>query len=562
MVTSKIGVVFILLLSLGIVGCEDGKDGAQGVAGPAGAIGPAGVDGTDGTEGTDGADGSDGADGINCWDLNKNGLPDSPAEDLNLDGKVDVADCNSMAGGDSGTVSQLHITYFNERPYAGTSSCLNCHGTIGDEILTTGHWKWEGISGGITGVENDIHGKTDVINNFCIAVGSNEGRCSQCHIGYGYADNTFDFSNTENIDCLVCHDQSGTYKKAPTTAGLPDPSVDLQVVAKSVALSSGIPSRRNCLACHASAGGGDNVKHGDLSSALVATTREYDVHMGTDSANLQCTTCHEVARNSDGFQTSHGIGGMVYHSVDEGHMKQCGDCHGNVATIHAGTTVVPVLAAHGDVFACQVCHIPAIARQISTKVEWNWSEAGQDIDPIPVDPVTGRPNYDKKKGTFYWQNNVRPELLYYNGKWDKVIANVSDTFTSTPVILARPTATYKDVNARIYPFKKMIGDQPADANNTMIIPHLFGSKGGPNPYWAKYDWNLALQDGAAYNGQTYSGAFQFVDTVMYLSVNHEVAPKETAYGMNGSCNDCHGGNQIDWAGLGWSADPNEGGTRP
>ena len=96
----------------------------------------------------------------------------------------------------------------------------------------------------------------------------------------------------------------------------------------------------------------------------------------------------------------------------------------------------------------------------------------------------------------------------------------------------------------------------------MLVPHLFGMKGGPNPYWAKFDWDLALQDGAAYTGQTYSGAFNFVETYMYLTVNHEVAPAEQAYGMDGACGDCHTGNQIDWTLLGYDADPVTGGTRP
>jgi hypothetical protein len=96
----------------------------------------------------------------------------------------------------------------------------------------------------------------------------------------------------------------------------------------------------------------------------------------------------------------------------------------------------------------------------------------------------------------------------------------------------------------------------------MLVPHLFGGKGGPNPYWKVFDWDLALQDGAAYTGQTYTGAYEFVETFMYLSVNHEVAPKEQAYGFGGACGDCHGGDQIDWIGLGWDGDPVTGGDRP
>ena len=85
----------------------------------------------------------------------------------------------------------------------------------------------------------------------------------------------------------MCHDQSGTYSKGKTSAGMPDPSVDLNAVARSISLGSE-PTRKACIGCHAKAGGGDNVKHGDLSTDMIATTREFDVHMGVNGANFSC----------------------------------------------------------------------------------------------------------------------------------------------------------------------------------------------------------------------------------------------------------------------------------
>ncbi|MGI9233857.1 MAG: tetrathionate reductase family octaheme c-type cytochrome [Woeseiaceae bacterium] len=540
-------IALALVAAFGLSGC-DGDDGAAGANGSTGAAG---------------TDGTDGSDGISCWDLNADGVGDLPDEDLNGDGVVDVLDCNAFASG-AYAAEQLHTGYFTEHPYEGTESCMNCHGKIGDDVLTTGHFTWEGVASNIEGFEGGIHGKKDILNNFCIAIPSNEGRCTQCHIGYDYKDATYDFSDPDNVDCLVCHDQTGTYAKAKTTAGLPEPGVDLALVAQSVAANSGVPTIDNCIDCHAKAGGGDNVKHGDLSMSLANTTRDFDVHMGTDGADLECVACHQVARDADGNLLSHGIGGMPYHSVDEGVMKQCDDCHGDRFNIHVGTTVETVLNFAGhDALACQVCHIPTFARNTSTKVEWYWADAGQDVDPVPVDAATGRPTYDKKKGTFVWANDVRPALRYFNGKYTKFLIGENDQYTSLPAMLAEPVGDYTDPNAMIYPFKKMIGNQPADAGNqTILVPHLFGAAGGPNAYWGKYDWNLALVDGAAATGQTYTGAFEFVDTEMYLSVNHEVAPKEQAYGMDGACGDCHLDNQIDWAALGWSGDPADGGARP
>jgi len=536
------GLVPALFLALAIVGCE-GDDGSPGAAGATGAAG------------------LDGDDGVACWDLNANGVGDPP-EDLNGDGTVDVYDCNPTASGTSET-DQLHKGYFTEHAYNGTQSCLNCHGPIGQDMLTKAHFTWQGTASNITGYTGEIHGKNDLINNFCIAVPTNEGRCTQCHAGLGYDDASFAFNDMEKVDCLICHDQSDTYKKGKTTAGLPDPTVDLDVVARSVAENSGVPGIKNCIVCHANAGGGDNVKHGDLAMALLDTTREYDVHMGTDGGDFNCVTCHNARKTVDGELVDHGIGGMPYHSVDEGDMKGCVDCHGDASSIHVGNPVETVIASH-TTLACQVCHIPTFARETSTKVEWYWEDAGQTVDPIPVDPATNRPTYDKKKGRFVWANNVRPTLLYFDGMWNRMMINRNDQYTSTPVDLGSPSATYQTAGAMIYPFKKMVGNQVADAGNqTMLVPHLFGGKGGPNAYWGKFDWNLALVDGANYTGQTYSGTYEFVDTFMYLTVNHEVAPADQAYGKDASCGDCHFQGKVDWSALGWSDDPLlAGGTRP
>ncbi len=543
-----------------------------------GAAGCGGSDGDDGAPGPAGADGADGPAGLACWDLNQNGepdlvLPDPPGtEDLNGDGVVDVLDCNALANvPPGGAVEVFHKSYFAEKPYEGTDDCLACHGPIGEDVITTGHWNWEGQALGIEGREGFTHGKNDIINNFCIAIATNEPRCAQCHIGYGYTDQTFDFSDPSNIDCLVCHDQTNTYKKAKPNGGLPADGVDLNAVAQSVAERGGRPSRDNCIFCHSYAGGGDNVKHGDIAMVLADTTREYDVHMGTDGEDFDCVMCHDVSRDGEGNPTSHGIGGMAFHSNLEGNMKTCGDCHGSAEVIHAGTTVETIVNSH-TTLACQVCHIPTFARQTPTKVFWDWSTAGDQDAPIEEDPDTGMPLYDPMKGTFDWSLNVRPVLLYQErtaddyGKWEKTIANVSDSFTETPVVLARPVGDRTTPGAMIYPFKEMIGKQVADANNnTVMIPHLFGKQSGPNPYWGTWDWNLALQDAEDYpTGQEYSGEHTFVDTVMYLSVNHEVAPPEQAYGYGGveGCMDCHTGGQIDFTLLGCTGDPLEGGDCP
>ncbi len=139
--------------------------------------------------------------------------------------------------------------------------------------------------------------------------------CASCHIGYGWVDANFDFTNPVNIDCLVCHDTTGTYRKEPGRAGMPDPSLDLAAMARKV----GRPSRRTCGSCHfASGGGGPYTKHGDLEPALVDPPAELDVHMG--ALKMRCQNCHQT--------TDHRIAGMSMSAPAVEGRVGCEKCHG------------------------------------------------------------------------------------------------------------------------------------------------------------------------------------------------------------------------------------------
>jgi hypothetical protein len=125
--------------------------------------------------------------------------------------------------------------------YTNTGTCLHCHGQGGlipgenraTEVMKGAHWTWTATNQP-AGHGAQVMGKKNIINNYCIATPSNEPRCTSCHIGISWRDNTFNFNNVTNIDCLVCHDTTGTYKKTPTGAGVPDPTVNLANVAMHV----------------------------------------------------------------------------------------------------------------------------------------------------------------------------------------------------------------------------------------------------------------------------------------------------------------------------------------
>lgn len=168
------------------------------------------------------------------------------------------------------------------------------------QLHRTKHWTWE-YQHPETG---QVLGKKHEPNVFCGSILSNYPRCTSCHIGYGWEDASFDFSSEENVDCLACHDTTGTYSKFPTDAGHPC-YADRMVKGKLVqapdqaqlAQHVGMTSRETCGACHFSGGGHDGVKHGDLDSSLIEPDQALDLHMAADGLDFTCATCHTSDRH-------------------------------------------------------------------------------------------------------------------------------------------------------------------------------------------------------------------------------------------------------------------------
>ncbi|HKJ37291.1 MAG TPA: hypothetical protein VJ972_00825, partial [Anaerolineales bacterium] len=63
-----------------------------------------------------------------------------------------------------------------EKPQEVTAACLTCHQDAAEQMMGTVHWTWE-YTDPVTG---QVLGKNNVINNYCIAIESNEPRCTSC----------------------------------------------------------------------------------------------------------------------------------------------------------------------------------------------------------------------------------------------------------------------------------------------------------------------------------------------------------------------------------------------
>ncbi len=425
-----------------------------------------------------------------------------------------------------------------------TKACLSCHTEAAKQIHKTKHWTWE-YKNPDTG---QVLGKKHVINNFCTAVASNEDHCSACHIGYGWADKKFDFTVQENVDCLVCHDTTGVYKKLPGLAGHPNyetmewppksgrlrPPTDLKKVAQNV----GKTSRKTCGACHFRGGGGDAVKHGDLDSSLENPKRYLDVHMDTEGLNFACAKCHvtdahEVPGSRYGPTASDTSGAQMRGSKEARNPATCQACHGNTPHDSADAK----LNDHTHKIACQTCHVPAYARgPRHTKMSWDWSTAGRLDEQgkrIRTRNSVGKVEYDSNKGHFTYDRYVIPEYKWVNGKvkytlfGDKVDGS---SLVKINEFLGGPD----DPDSRIWPLRVFRGKQMYDKGlQTLAVLHTTGND--DTAFWKNYDWDKALATGMKAVGAEYSGSMGFVETEMSWPITHMVAPKEDAL----KCEQCH-----------------------
>jgi octaheme c-type cytochrome (tetrathionate reductase family) len=451
-----------------------------------------------------------------------------------------------------------------------TEACLGCHTEAAKQLHKTSHWTWA-FENPVTG---QMLGKKNVVNNFCVATASNWPRCTSCHIGFGWKDDTFDLTSEKNVDCLACHDTTDTYKKFPTGAGHPNyepkkwppkkgkvrQPPDLVKIAQNV----GKPDRDNCGNCHFYGGGGDGVKHGHLDSSMHKPTRDTDVHMDVDGLNFSCQTCHttgghEIAGSRYATTAVDKEGIDVPGRTDNGRAT-CVSCHDNAPH---GDVANPKLDDHVAKIACETCHIPTFARGgRKTKTWWDWSTAGrkdQHGKPLVIKDPEGYDTYNFKKGDFRWEANVAPEYRWYNGRID--FSTLGDKIDDSGVVsINQLNGSYDDPDSRIWPFKVMRGRQPYDTvNKVLAVPHLFGKDS--EAYWKSFDWGRAIKAGLTATGQEFSGEYDFIETEYYWPVTHMVAPKEEAL----SCESCHsrdgrmaelkgfympGRDRFDWLDLG------------
>ena len=453
-----------------------------------------------------------------------------------------------LLGGPAAAIEVVEDHEYLEGPFPDgpsvTAACLECHEDEAHDFMKTSHWTWMPMQD-VIGQGEIALGKKNTMNNFCVGLSSNWARCTSCHAGYGWVDDSFDFSDPGNIDCLVCHDQTGLYKKFPDGAGHPvyeytewenkiwEP-LDLAGIARSV----GKASRSTCGSCHFFGGQGNNVKHGDMDLSLTDPPRELDVHMSKDGQDFQCIECHDT--------TDHLIAGNSMFDSPGGHNHlDCTTCHDDDP--HSKR----ILNWHGKSDRLPDVPHPDHRPRVSTVVWWDWSTAGTNLENVK--DVNGKDTFNEEKGSFRWEKNLMPTFLWYNGT--SIQYMVGSAMTSDQVThLNKPQGTRLDPKSKIHPFKVMRGKQAYDKKNrVLVITKLHG----PTGLWQNgFNWNEAISEGMASAGLEYSGEYGFAETESWWKINHMVAPKEQAIKCV-ACHDSVNGGRLDWKALGYTGDPSK-----
>ena len=426
----------------------------------------------------------------------------------------------------SGTMPTAATITHQNLTWQGPTTCLACHENQAQEMFGAVHYQWKGQTPYVLNGA-DIQGKdAGSMNAFCINTLGNWNGCGSCHPGLGAKpETTMTQAQLENIDCLICHQQD--YKRVKSGNVFVPDIANMTISMDQAVQTVHIPTRTNCVFCHARSGGGDAFKRGDLTLAHANTTDiTFDAHMATTGSNLQCIGCH----NWQNHQVP-GRGADLRPS-DLDTVPACTDCHSDMASGgHSGSDI----DRHTAKVACQACHIPVYGKNAAdtpateaTETHRTWRQSEFDVRWEPIITVA---------------NNLMPVYRFWNKTTQAY--NLNDTATISEDTgkygITRPIGSISDPNSKLYPFKYKTAEQPMTATQKLIAldTSVFFATGNPEQ---------AISSGLTNMGLSPTEPYSWVTTDEFLMLNHEVMPSDGAL----SCNQCHGTtDRINFQQLGY-----------
>jgi len=430
----------------------------------------------------------------------------------------------------------------NFEHYEGTKTCLKCHKGEAKSFLMSEHYQWQGSAKSLVNDPGRPLGKMNMINDYCTnpvaswigEVRNGDGKviasgCSGCHAGHGARPSTEATpEQLANIDCLMCHAEGyrrGVYKNEKGDWEWKSILWKNQEGLDSVSKRIVLPTRTMCLRCHNSSGGGANVKRGDMEYTLAKPAREFDVHMGTDGRDMQCTACHAgkahriVGRGAD----------LASNDSPEVRLGCTGECH------DAKPHKMARLNKHAERIECTTCHVPKFARDEATEMSRDWSKVIYNEERARYSP------------TQVFEKDVTPVYAWYDGRSFMQLAGEPVSLTAKGEIKsAVPEGSRNDPGSRIAPFKLHRGVMPVAADSKWLLPIAVEDCFGAG------DIDEAVKRAAKIFYGIDDVKYTWMPTIRYQTIAHGVQPAGSALG----CSDCHGeGGRLDWVALGYPGDP-------
>ena len=421
---------------------------------------------------------------------------------------------NPPDNGGGGSNQHANLS-FQEYP----GNCLSCHGNEANDVFQSTHYQWVGDAPDMANGVGLKQGKlTNAVNSYCVNILGDWPVCGSCHVGLGKRPDDAT-ANLENIDCLMCHNA----EYAAQRVRLPDGSMGVNNPTDTLVQNVRTPTRANCLACHAKAGGGDGVKRGDLSMAAIDNNDPFfDVHMESNGPDLSCQSCHK-------FENHRVIGkGSDIRPTDDlsrGSEVSCLTCHQDKLTKDGHSS--DKIHNHVARVACQSCHIPSYAK-VPTETHRDWRI---HHDETLADGVSG-PGHPHTEKTA----DLIPVYQFWNRLSDNVLLEDDARETYDPTgngtyPTSRPVGSVDDIGSRIFPFKYKTATQPkTTSDHRLIALDTFE--------YLKVSGNVAtaIEKGLVNMGYPANETYEWVVTDTYQLLNHGIEPSSGAL----RCNDCHG----------------------
>lgn len=424
--------------------------------------------------------------------------------------------------------------------YSGPETCVRCHRTEAEQAHGSVHYQLTGPTPNVPNIPGNAGKGEGGMNTYCGAITtSRDVTCAGCHAGNGQkpaAEATS--AQLANIDCLMCHQinyarkAAGPYEAVPAIGQdgqarvltlpveddngfhfTPDES-KMTISIVEAARTAGPTTRATCLRCHANAGGGDGTKRGDLSSADVNPTTQHDLHMSPQGEDMTCAACHDAGNHRLSGR------GLDLRENDTPEALTCAGCHSEQPHGDYDPGAGESRDAHAARVACQTCHIPTFAKDVSTEMARDWR--------TPVWWPAGFGGQGGWKPEETRAMNVIPTYRWFDLTSNVYLLGQSPAQNAdSEYIFGEPLGSITSAGAKIYPMKEHRSIAARHDASGQIIPH------STEMFFRTGDFAQAVVAGAAQVGLT--GSYTIVPVHTFQTINHGVEPADNAL----TCAACH-----------------------